>query len=96
MIFFTSSASASIRVVNSGKFSLSRYVPGVRLAPRYNVSGQGSGTISIPNFLHRSIQRSKRTRSEGFVIPSARNEGLRMHGAQSTYIDTVCARTDDQ
>ncbi len=82
--------------MNSCVLSLSRKVPGFLSGPRYTVSGQGSGSISILNFLHRSIVRSNSTRSEGFVIPFARSAGLRTQGLQSTYIDTVCARTDDQ
>src|SRR5665647_19481 len=96
IIAFVFSSRPSRRFGNSGVLSRSRNVPGFLSGPRYTVSGHGKGTISIPNFLHRFIACLNSSRSEDFVIPFARSAGLRMQGLQRTYIDTLCARTDDQ
>src|SRR5512136_571885 len=71
----TSRSSLPMRSENSGVLSRSRYVPGFRSDPRYRLSGQGRGTISIPNLLQRSTAFANSLRSEGFVIPAARRFG---------------------
>jgi pre-rRNA-processing protein TSR3 len=53
------------------------------------VSGQGNGTISMPNSSQRCIVLLNNVISDSFVMPSALSEGLRMQGEQSMYIDTL-------